>query len=129
MVEKKEEKPHLDVDVAEMVDIYTQLATELAECKIPPTPDAVEAMAVSITIGRGQKKNAEKYAQKPQSSAPTKSSAGTSNAPLDNERECPGCHTVLVRKFKQGGRPSGYFSCTQCRAFVNDDGTLVKWNR
>jgi hypothetical protein len=129
MVEKKEDKPHLDEDVAEMADIYNQLADTLADCKISPTPDAVEAMAVSIVIGRGQKKNAEKYAQKQQSSTPAKSSAGASNAPLDNEKECPGCHTVLVRKFKQGGRLSGYFSCTQCKAFVNDDGTLVKWTR
>jgi hypothetical protein len=129
MTEKKEEKPHLDEDTAEMADIYSQLADTLVGCVIPPTPDAVEAMAVSIVIGRGQKKNADKYAQKQQSSAPTKPSAGASNAPLDNEKECPGCHTVLVRKFKQGGRPSGYFSCTTCKAFVNDDGTLVKWSR
>jgi len=128
MVEKKD-RPDLDEDVKEMVDIYEQLAAELVGSKIPPTPDAVEAMAVSITIGRGQKKNAEKYAQKSQTSTPAKSSAGASNAPLDNEKECPGCHTVLVRKFKQGGRPSGYFSCTVCKAFVNDDGTLVKWSR
>lgn len=125
MSEEKKKNAKLDEDVAEMCDVYDQIAGQLKEAAIPPTPDAIEAMAVSLLIDRRQMKRMT--AAKP-SSAPANTSAGKTEM-LANERECPSCHAILVRKFKQGGSPRGYFSCNSCKCFVNDDGKTVAWTK
>jgi len=141
MVEEKEEKkkknPKLyDVDVAEMADVYAQLikCLEEAQVSIMPTPDALEAMVVSLCINRENQKRADaRNAQenKPVSkpvSAPTNTSAGSQSGTLPNEKECPTCHAVLMRKFPKDGRPSrGFFSCGKCGHYVNEDGSTKAW--
>lgn len=125
--EKKKKNVKLDEDVAEMCDVYCQIAGELAEQKIVTTPDAIEAMAVSLLIDRKQTKRAT--ARQTQPNAPSNPSAGSTPNMVENERECPSCHAILVRKFKEGGSPRGYFSCTTCKCFVNDDGKTVAWKK
>jgi len=126
----KKKKVELDEDVLEMSDVYEQLAGALKDCVIPPTPDCVEAMAVSLLIDRRQKGRATAHAdaQKAGNVAPSNASAGSAKN-SENERECPICHTILTRKFKEGGSPRGYFSCKNDKVFVNDDGKTVPWSR
>jgi hypothetical protein len=130
--ESKKKKAEFDEDVSEMADIYDQLARLLVDSAIKPTPDGVEAMAVSLVIGRNEnkrrddvKKDAKKREETVKPETPTNTSAAPSVASSDTERICPTCGTVLIKKYGKNGR--GYFSCGTCKQFVNDDGKLVPW--
>jgi predicted RNA-binding Zn-ribbon protein involved in translation (DUF1610 family) len=132
---QKKETPLLDEDVLELADVYMQLARELSgdDCPIKPTADALEAMAVSICINRqNQKRMDVREAQvvkesKGAQTAPVGGGAKQTGA-IANEMECPTCGSVLMRRFPKDGRPSkGYFSCTKCRQYVNEDGSTKPW--
>jgi ribosomal protein S27AE len=123
MVEEKKKK-EFDDDVLEMAEVFEQLSKLLE--KVSTTPDALEAMAVSVLINRREKERwtARQTPTPTPQSAPTNASAGKK---LDNEKECPTCHSVLVRRFKEGGSARGYFSCGKCHQYVNEDGSTKAW--
>lgn len=109
-------------DVFELADLYAQLEFLLRNVKkIPPTAEAIEAMAVSLFIQRNRDKQ-------PAASGKARSSTGSSDSGAPNDKKCPDCGR-MVKATKSGRTGKYYYKCPECNVFVNRDGTTTPANK